>query len=90
MIKKLYRKPVDSARHHQLKKACLDYFTYHDKLMKNPSKGYAFKARQAILQLKKVGHERGMELLKLYAEKYNQGKPVINISTRSNPNPENK
>ena len=88
MRKKLYRQPVDSAKHEQFKKACLDYFTYHDKLMKKPSMGYAFKARQAMLRIKKVGHERGMELLKLYAEKYNQGKPVINISTRSNPNPE--
>lgn len=88
MKKKLYRYPADSARHEQLKRACLDYFTNHDKLMKKPSKLYAFKARKAILAMKKIGHMRGMELLEMYAEKYNRDKPVINISTRSNPNPE--
>ena len=86
MLKKLYRLPVESARHAQLKKACLDYFTYQEKLMSKPSRGYAFKARKALLLMKRAAHERGMELLQLYAEKYNRGKPVINNSTRSNPN----
>lgn len=90
MRKGLYRHPAESARHEQLKRACLDYFTNHDKLMKKPTKLYAFKARKAILQMKKIGHMRGMELLEMYAEKYNRDKPVINNHTRSNPNHEKK
>ena len=74
----LYRKPVDTAKHHQFKKLCLEYFTNHEKLLKKPSRIYAFRARKAIVQAKRVAHEVGVELLSLYAESLNIGKEQVN------------
>lgn len=77
-LRKLYRLPVESAKHQQFKQLCLDYFTAHDKLMQNPSMRFARRARRALLQLRKAAFDRGMELLSLYADSYNQGKDIIN------------
>ena len=76
-IKRLYRYPVDSAKHTEFKMLCLEYFTYHDKLMTKPSRRYAERARKALQKIKKVAHARGMELLSLYASSMNQGKTPI-------------
>ena len=49
MVKRrLYRQPVESAKHDQFKKLCLDYFTHYDKLMANPSMRHAIRARKAL------------------------------------------
>ena len=86
MKRKLYRQPVESAKHEQLKQACLEYFTQYEKLMKNPSMRFAFKARKALQRLKKVAHERGLELLDLYAPSKNIGKVQINPFIKNNIN----
>ena len=86
MKRKLYRQPVDSAKHEQFKQACLEYFSNHEKLMKNPSMRFAFKARKALQIIKKVAHERGLELLDLYAPSKNIGKVQINPFIKKNIN----
>jgi len=79
MVKRrLYRHPVESAKHDQFKKLCLDYFTHYDKLMSNPSMRHAIRARKALVLLKRVSHERGLELLSLYAPSQNEGKHIVN------------
>ena len=75
MIRKLYRLPEETARHRQMKKLCLDYFTHYEKLMKQPSKTNATRARKACVLLKRVAHARGVELLDLYAPSRNEGRP---------------
>ena len=50
-----------------MKKLCLDYFTHYDKLMKKPTMLNASRARKACVELKRVAHARGVELLELYA-----------------------
>lgn len=77
-LRKLYRHPVESAKHTQFKQLCLEYFENHDKLMRNPSMRFARRARKALVQLRKAAYHRGMELLSLYADSYNQGKDIIN------------
>jgi len=99
MKRKLYRQPVESAKHQQFKNLCLEYFTNYEKLMNNPSQRFATRARKALVRLKKVAHERGLELLSLYAPSMNEGGEQINpfnykdnrsngkyITTRDNPN----
>ena len=86
MKRRLYRQPVESAKHEQFKKLCLEYFSNHEKLMKNPSLRFAFKARKALQRLKKVTHERGLELLDLYAPSKNIGKTQINPFVKKNIN----
>lgn len=66
-LRKLYREPVETARHVQMKRLCLDYFTHYDKLMKKPTMLNASRARKACVELKRVAHARGVELLELYA-----------------------
>tara|TARA_A100001391_G_scaffold16192_2_gene9076 strand:+ start:1304 stop:1582 length:279 start_codon:yes stop_codon:yes gene_type:complete len=78
MKRRLYRHPVESARHEQFKNLCLEYFSNHEKLMNNPSQRFATRARKALIKLKKVAHERGLELLSLYAPSQNEGKEPIN------------
>jgi len=46
--------------------------------MEKPSGRYAARARKALIQLKKVAHARGIELLELYAPSMNEGKEPIN------------
>ena len=80
-IAKIYRTPVDSPRHEQLKGQCLEYFSAMEKLMDKPSRRYAEKARKALINIKKTAHYRGMELLELYAPSKNEGKDPINGQT---------
>jgi len=81
-IRRLYRAPVESAKHIQFKKLCLEYFTQYDKLMKNPSMRFATKARKALIRLKKVAHELGLDYLSLYAPSLNKGKEPINYKKK--------
>lgn len=74
----IYRKPVESARHEQIKIACMEYFKNFEKLMERPSRRYASRARKALLTLKKCAHHRGLELLELYAPSKNKGREPIN------------
>ena len=74
----IYRTPVESARHEQLKVQCMEYFKAMEKLMERPSRRYAEKARKALLKMKKTAHHRGIELLELYAPSMNEGKEPIN------------
>jgi hypothetical protein len=76
-IKALYRLPVDSARHEQIKILIEEYFIQNQKLINNPSRRFAEKARKALILLRKVAYERGIEILELYAESKNIGKPII-------------
>ena len=69
LIRKLYRLPEETARHRQMKKLCLDYFTHYEKLMKHPSKTNATRARKACVLLKRVAHARGV------APSRNEGRP---------------
>ena len=79
MVKRrLYRQPVESARHEQFKKLCLEYFSNQEKLMKNPSMRFATRARKALVNIKSVAHALGLELLSLYAPSQNVGKEPIN------------
>ena len=77
-IAKIYRTPVESARHEQLKVQCMEYFSAMEKLMDRPSRRYAEKARKALINIKKTAHYRGMELLELYDQSKNEGKKPIN------------
>ena len=77
-IAKIYRTPVEAARHEQLKVQCMEYFSAMEKLMDKPSRRYAEKARKALINIKKTAHYRGMELLELYAPSKNEGKKPIN------------
>tara|TARA_R110000868_G_scaffold141483_3_gene358032 strand:+ start:122 stop:409 length:288 start_codon:yes stop_codon:yes gene_type:complete len=83
-IRKLYRLPVeDSAKHIQFKNLCLEYFKNYDKLMQNSSRRYAERARKALIRLKKVAHELGLDYLRLYAPSLNPGKEPINIKNKT-------
>tara|TARA_R100001463_G_scaffold76347_8_gene130449 strand:- start:3025 stop:3345 length:321 start_codon:yes stop_codon:yes gene_type:complete len=101
--RRLYRQPVESARHEQFKKLCLEYFSNQEKLMNNPSMRFATRARKALINIRKVALPLGLELLSLYAPSMNEGKDTINPftpknssvinkynHTRDNPNLENK
>jgi hypothetical protein len=83
-IRRLYRRPVESAKHTQFKKLCLEYFTQYDKLMANPSQRFASRARKALVRIKRVAHDLGMEYLTLYAPSLNQGKEPMNGSINTN------
>jgi|TARA_Y100000296_G_C5152258_1_gene247107 hypothetical protein len=74
----IYRRPVESARHQQLKVQCMEYFKNMEKLMEKPSRRYAERARKALINMKKSAHHRGIELLELYAPSKNEGKKPIN------------
>jgi len=76
--RRLYRQPVESARHEQFKKLCLEYFSNQEKLMKNPSMRFAIRARKALVNIKSVAHALGLELLSLYAPSQNEGKEIVN------------
>jgi len=80
-IAKIYRTPVESARHEQLKVQCMLYFKAMEKLIERPSRRYAEQARKALISIKKTAHHRGIELLELYAPSKNQGKEPINGKT---------
>lgn len=80
-IAKIYRTPVESARHEQLKIECMTYFKAMEKLMDRPSRRYAEQARKSLINIKKIAHHRGLELLELYAPSKNQGKEPINGRT---------
>ena len=99
--RKLYRQPVESARHEQFKKLCLEYFSNQEKLIANPSMRFATRARKALINIRKVALPLGLELLSLYAPSQNEGKKITNpfnykdnrmngkyIYTGDNPNPE--
>ena len=77
-IAKIYRQPVESARHEQLKVQCMEYFYNMEKLIDKPSRRYAERARKALINIKKIAHYRGLELLELYAPSKNEGKKPIN------------
>ncbi len=76
--RRLYRLPVESARHEQFKKLCLEYFSNQEKLMQNPSMRFATRARKALINIKTVAHALGLELLSLYAPSQNKGREQIN------------
>ena len=77
-IAKIYRTPVESARHEQLKVQCQHAFRSMEKLM---DRRYAEQARKALINIKKTAHYRGLELLELYAPSKNEGKDPINGQT---------
>ena len=77
-LRTLYRMPAESARHEQIRILIQEYFTQNQKLMDNPSRRYAERARKALVTLKKVMHQRGLELLELYSKGKNPGKEAIN------------
>jgi len=83
-LRRLYQKPTESARHEQLKLLCEEYFTNMQKLMDRPSQLYAFRARKALTRLRKVAHQRGLELLSLYSPFQNQGKQPITKPQKQN------
>lgn len=74
----LYRHPSESAKHEQIKILFEEYIFHMNKLMANPSRRHAEKARKSLITLKKVAHDRGKELLSLYGIKGNEGKEIIN------------
>ena len=76
-IRRIYQEPTESSRHLQFKKACLDYFTAYDKLMKRPSRKYAKEARAALRRVKQSARHRGEELLSLYSDFKNIGKEPL-------------
>ena len=79
MVKRrLYRQPVESARHEQFKKLCLEYFSNQEKLIANPSMRFATRARKALINIRKVALSLGLELLSLYAPSMNEGKNIVN------------
>lgn len=75
----IYRQPVETARHEQLKVECMKYFKAMEKLMDRPSRRYAEQARKALIRIKAIAHKRGLELLELYAPSKNEGKEPINV-----------
>jgi hypothetical protein len=83
-INRLYRQPADSAKHQQFKLLCLEYFTNHEKLLAKPSRRHAERARKALIRIKKVAHQRGIEILELYAPSMNIGKEPITIPQKQN------
>ena len=76
-IRRIYKEPVESARHLKLKKTCLDYFTAYDKLMNRPSRLYAIQARRALRQMRKIALARGHEILNLYSDHQNKGQKPL-------------
>jgi hypothetical protein len=46
--------------------------------MANPSMRFATRARKALIRIKKVAHELGLDYLSMYAPSHNQGKEPIN------------
>ena len=62
-IATIYRQPVETARHEQLKVVCMNYFKAMEKLMDRPSRRYAEQARKATIKMKDIAHKRGLELL---------------------------
>jgi len=83
-IRRLYRYPTESAKHEQIKILFEEYFINMQKLMDRPSQLYAMRARGALLKLKKVAHQRGLELLSLYSPFQNQGKEPITKPQKQN------
>ena len=83
-LRRIYKEPVETARHRQLKQLCLDYFTNYDKLMKHPSRRYALRARRALMKLVRVSRERGREILNLYSDYQNQGKEPLYGTNNNN------
>ena len=83
-IRALYRLPVESARHEQIKILIEEYFINSQKLIDHPSRLYAEKARKALIRLRKSAHQRGLELLELYAPSKNIGKPIITPPQKQN------
>lgn len=83
-IRALYRLPVETARHEQIKILIEEYFINSQKLMDHPSRLYAEKARKALINIRKVAHQRGLELLELYAPSKNIGKPIITPPQKQN------
>jgi len=83
-INRLYRQPADSAKHQQFKLLCLEYFTNHEKLLAKPSRRHAERARKALIRIRKVAYERGIELLELYAPSRNIGREPITIPQKQN------
>ena len=83
-IRALYRLPVETARHEQIKILIEQYFINSQKLMDHPSRLYAEKARKALINIRKVAHQRGLELLELYAPSKNIGKPIITPPQKQN------
>ena len=76
-IRRIYKEPVEPARHLILKKTCLDYFNAYDKLMNRPSRRYAIQARRALRQMRKIARARGQEILNLYSDSQNKGKKPL-------------
>lgn len=76
-IRRIYREPIETSRHLQLKQACLDYFTAYDKLMKRPSRKYAIQARKALLIMRKATTHRRIELIELYSDRKNTGREPL-------------
>ena len=76
-IRRIYREPIETSRHLQLKQACLDYFTASEKLMKRPSRKLALQARRALLKMKKVIKFRRQELMTLYSDVQNIGREPL-------------
>ena len=56
----------------------MTYFKAMEKLLDKPSRRYAEQARKALINIKKIAHYRGIELLELYAPSKNEGKEPIN------------
>jgi len=83
-INRLYRQPADSAKHQQFKLLCLEYFTNHEKLLAKPSRRHAERARKALIRIRKVAYERGIEILELYAPSRNIGKEPITTPQKQN------
>lgn len=83
-IRALYRLPVETARHEQIKIFIEQYFINTQKLMDHPSRLYAEKARKALINIRKVAHQRGLELLELYAPSRNIGRQPITIPQKQN------
>ena len=83
-INRLYRLPTDSARHQQFKLLCLEYFTNHDKLLAKPSRRHAERARKALIRIRKVAYERGIEILELYATSRNIGRQPVTKPQKQN------
>ena len=80
---RIYRPGVDTARHKQLYLLFEEYHKNFQKLVDHPSGRYAARARKALINLKKVAHHRGIELLELYAPSKNEGKEPINGNKQS-------
>jgi len=82
-VRRMFRMPVETAKHRQLKQLCIDYFNAYKKLMGHPSMINAARARKACIGIKKVAYARGIELLDLYASSRNKGRePIYPIKHR--------